>query len=73
MEVVQPAGTSYAKLWSACRRLFREDQANTTTEYTVMVAIIIVAIFFGLSSFSDRLEEIYAQIDSGLSVTVEGG
>ncbi|MEE9295871.1 MAG: hypothetical protein V3W34_13040 [Phycisphaerae bacterium] len=66
VEAVQPTGISYTKPWSACRRLFRDDRAVTTTEYAVMLGIIVMAAILGFSNFAERLEQVYLRIDDEL-------
>ena len=66
-----PSGTILSNILADCGAFMREDDANTTTEYTVMAAIIIVGLIAVLSPFSDRVTTLYDRIDAELSVTTE--
>ncbi len=53
-------------MYQACRQFCREEQGVTTVEYTLMVAMVIVAAIATLGEFGDRLDRIYTQINAEL-------
>lgn len=56
------------RLRNAMGSFVRSEDGPTTTEYAVMIAIIAVAAIASMSSFGDRVGNIYVALASAVDV-----
>ncbi len=49
------------------RELMREDRAQGTTEYAILVGVLVVIAILAIVAFRDRLSELWDAISSGIN------
>ncbi len=53
-----------AKIARHIERLYIDDDGNSTTEYAIMLALIVLVSIGAISSMSDKITAIFHQFDN---------
>ncbi len=54
-------------MWKSIKRFFNEDEAATTVEYCVMLALILLVTFAGITAVGSTNQENWQEIETELS------
>lgn len=51
----------------ACRRVARECSGQGTTEYAILVGVLVLMAIVAVTAFRGRLQELWTQISDGIN------
>ncbi|WP_085831054.1 Flp family type IVb pilin [Collinsella vaginalis] len=54
-------------LLSGLRPLIREERAQGTTEYAILVGVLVVIAIIAIIAFRDKISELWDTISSGIN------
>lgn len=56
-----------ARVRAEVRGILREERAQGTTEYAILVGVLVVIAIFAIVTFKDKVQELWDTIASGIN------
>lgn len=60
-------GGRLRRRWDAAGRLLREESAQGTTEYAILVGVLVVIAILAIIAFRDKVSALWEAIASGIN------
>ncbi len=61
------AGRVFVHSWGRCRALAREESAQGTVEYAILVGVLAVIAILAIITFKDKVSQLWDAISSGIN------
>lgn len=65
--IVARAGDLVRRAQASLRELTREESAQGTTEYAILVGVLVVIAIIAIVAFRDKVSELWQAISSGIN------
>ncbi|MBR2834900.1 MAG: hypothetical protein IKE43_04190 [Coriobacteriales bacterium] len=59
--------SAYAKAVAACRRVLREQDGQGTTEYAILVGVLVVIAIVAILAFRGRIQSLWETITNSIN------
>lgn len=66
-EIYSEVGMSFRRIEAGLTDALREDKAQGTTEYAILVGVLVVIAIVAIIAFRDRVSELWSAISDGIN------